>query len=166
VAIERNILRIEIEYNEHDGHSSPDLCPVCGYPMDVVSNETLDGRETDVGRNCTKCPYHTGLKRRTPGRYTFSIGRSSREGTGAEDRISTVRDAERLIKKAATMIEGATKGTEHGRKGKGCAKSILKNISSKKDDHSLRNLIKDMEHTDPDWARPLASVKNVNLKDI
>ncbi|MDR0777938.1 MAG: hypothetical protein LBE48_00655 [Methanomassiliicoccaceae archaeon] len=166
VSVERNILSIAIDYNEHDELSSPDICPVCGYPMEIVSNETLDDRETDVGRRCTKCSYQTGLKRRTPGRYTFNIVRSSKDGMGAADKISVMNDAEKLIKKAASMIENVTKGTEYGKRGKRCASGIVKNISSKKDSDSLVNLIRDMENSDPVWACPLVSIKGENRKDI
>lgn len=166
VATERNILRIEIEYNVHDSPSSPDICPVCGYPMDPVNNSTLDGREADVGRHCTKCTYHTGMKRRTPGRYTFSIERSLRDNMSDADRMAVIRDAEKLIRKAASMVENVTKGTEHGKAGKRCAGNIKKMISSKKDVNSLANLITDMADPGPVWARPLVSVKNSNRKAI
>jgi hypothetical protein len=166
VAVERGILRIGIEYNEHGDASSPDICPVCGYPMESVSNSTLDDREADVGQRCTKCPYQTGLRRRTPGRYTFSIGRSAKDEMNAADRIKVVKDAEKLVRKAASMIENVTKGTEYGKKGKRCAVGIVKNISSKKDENSVANLIKDMEHSDPVWASPLVSIKSENRKDI
>ena len=150
IAAERNILRIEIEYNVHGDTSFNDLCPVCGYPTELINNTTLDDRETDVGRRCTKCTYQTGMKRRTPGRYTFSIVRS----TGTAGRISVVKDAEKLIRKAASMVERITKGTEHTKKGKRCAGNIKKIISSK---DGLADLIRDM---DADL------VVHVNRKDI
>jgi hypothetical protein len=84
-------------------------------------------------------------------------------------RISMIRDASDLMKRAAAMVESATKGTGYGRRGKASAGGIRKIISSKKDGDSLTNIAKDMEfdrEEHPEWTRPLVSVKNVNLKDI
>lgn len=166
IAVERDILRLEIEYNLYDEPSSPDICPVCGYPMDVIENATLDGRETDIGRKCTKCPYQIGLRKRTPGRYMFSKGRPSKGTFSADERIAMINGAAELLKKAASMTERATEGTEHRKRGKECAGTIMKMITSKKDGGSLRNLIADLESSDPVWAQPLTSVKKTNRKDI
>lgn len=167
VAIERSILRIYIDYNQHDDRSSPDVCPVCGYPMTSVSNSTLAGGKAKIGRRCTKCPYQTGTKLRTPGRYTFTKGQQPENGMNVEDRISLIRDASDLMKKAAAMVESATKGTEFGRRGKSCANSIKRTVTSKKNNNSLSSISKDMTSSeDPEWTRPLVSVKNSRLKDI
>jgi hypothetical protein len=167
VAIERNILRIDIEYNQHDDRSSPDVCPVCGYPMAVVSNSKLGGGSAKIGRQCTRCPYTTGTKRRTPGRYTFSKGQSIKSGMSIGDRAALMKDASEMMKKAANMIESATKGTEYHKRGKSCANSVKRMITSKKNVNSLTNISNDMMSSDdPEWTRPLASVKNTNLKDI
>jgi len=167
VAIERNILRIDIEYNQHDDRSSPDVCPVCGYPMAVVNNSTLGGGSAKIGRQCTKCPFTTGTKRRTPGRYTFSKGHSAKNGMNIGDRAALMKDASELMKKTANMIESATKGTEYHKRGKSCANSLKRVIGSKKNVNSLTNISKDMTSSeDPGWTRPLASVKNTNLKDL
>ena len=167
VSIERNILRLDIEYNQHDDRSSPDVCPVCGYPMAAINNSTLGGGAAKIGRHCTRCPYQTGAKRRTPGRYTFSKGKLSGDEIGVSDRISMITDASELMKRAAAMVESATKGTEYGIRGKGCANSIKNVISSKKNVNSLMNISKDMsDGEEPEWTRPLASVKNSKLKDI
>ncbi|MDR0198542.1 MAG: hypothetical protein LBI08_02230 [Methanomassiliicoccaceae archaeon] len=165
VAIERNILRVDIDYNMQDDRSLPDVCPVCGYPMAAVSNSTLDGRESKVGRQCTKCPYHTGSRRRTPGRYTFSKGGSAKKGMNIAERISMIEDAAKLMKKAASMIESATKGTEYERRGKGCARSIKRTMVSKKDGNSLNNIVKDLGATGGGQAAR-APAGNTKLKDI
>jgi len=163
VAIERNILRVDIEYNIQDDRSLPDVCPVCGYPMSAVSNSTLDGRESDVGRQCTKCPYQTGMKRRTPGRYAFSKGGHVRNGIADADRVAMIKEAAELMKKVSSMVESATKGTELERRGKGCSKSIKRTVSSKKDANSMVNIINDL--LPPVTDRPVA-VRNTKLKDI
>ena len=45
----------------------------------------------------------------------------------------------------------------------------LRTIAVSNDSDSVRNLIKELEYASeeqPGWTRPLASVKNVNRKDI
>jgi hypothetical protein len=79
------------------------------------------------------------------------------------DRISMIRDAEKLMMKAASMIESATKGTEYERRGKGCSKTIKRTMISKKDGNSLNNIIKDIGAGGPQGA---PSSKNTKLKDI
>ena len=142
VAAERNILDMEIEYRVHGEPSFNGICPVCGYPTELINNTTLDGREADIGSRCTRCVYQTGLKRRTPGRYTFSIVRSTKDNMDLTDRISVVKDAEKLIGKAASMIENITKGTEYAKKGKRCSDNVKKTI---KGENGLADLIKEME---------------------
>ncbi|MCL1984006.1 MAG: hypothetical protein FWG58_01245 [Methanomassiliicoccaceae archaeon] len=166
VAVDRDILRIEIEYNVYDEISAPEICPVCGFPMDVINNSTLDGRDTDIGRKCTKCTYQIGLRKKTPGRYTFSKGRPSRPSVSIADRVKLMGDAAELMRKAASMVERATKGTEHRKRGKRCSSDIVKKITSKKDGNSLANISRDLENSDPEWTEPLGSVKNSEGKDI
>jgi len=166
IAIERGILKVEIEYNLHDGRSCADICPVCGYPTDAISNTTLDGRDAEIGRECTKCPYHTGMKKKMPGRYIFT---ERRLRDAVEDRVSLVKDAAELMKRAAAMVERATEGTEHRGKGKRCRDGIRKIIASKDGGNSLRGLINDMEGRSgerPERVVPLPSDENANRKDI
>lgn len=45
----------------------------------------------------------------------------------------------------------------------------LRSIASSNDSDSVRNLVNELEYASeeqPGWTRPLASVKNVNRKDI
>jgi len=166
IAIEKGILRIDIEYNQHDDHSSPDVCPVCGYPMAAVSNTTLGGGSAMIGRRCTKCPYHTGMKRRSPGRYTFSKGQLSKNGADLGDRVALIKDASDIMRKAAAMVESATKGTEYARKGKSCANNIKRMITSKKNANSLENLASDMGSGRDNAEPPPVIPKNAKLKNI
>jgi hypothetical protein len=166
VAIERDLCRIEIEYNEHDDPASADVCPVCGHPMTIITNTTLDGREADIGRNCTRCPYHTGTKKRTPGRYTFIRGGAKKDRMTIEDRTEMLKEASELIGKAVSLVNGATKGTELGIRGRRFLKNIDKAVSSKKDGNSLVNITKDIERSGrPGWTRPLVSLRDDNRKD-
>jgi len=166
IAIEKGILRIDIEYNQHDDRSSPDVCPVCGYPMAAVSNTTLGGGSANIGRKCTKCPYHTGSKRRSPGRYTFSKGQSSKGSMNIGGRAALIKDASDLMRKAAAMVESATKGTEYARKGKSCANNIKRMITSKKNINSLENLASDMGSGRDVADGPPVPSRNAKLKDI
>jgi len=166
ISIERDLLRIEIEYNQHDDRSSPDVCPVCGFPMASVNNTTLAGGNTKVGRRCTRCPYHTGAKRRSPGRYTFSRGQLSKSGMSQGERISLIMDASDLMKKAAAMVESATRGTEYVRKGKSCANNIKRMTISKKNANSLENLVADMNGGNDGNNSSPEPVRNAKLKNI
>jgi hypothetical protein len=66
------MLQLVIEYNRSNMTTDlPDICPVCNNPMSSVMNTTLDGSRTEVNRKCTACPYSIGVKKHTPGRYTF-----------------------------------------------------------------------------------------------
>jgi hypothetical protein len=176
------VLRVEMEYNLCSETSSPDICPVCGYPMDAIDNMTLDGRETGIGCKCTKCSYRAGLKKRIPGRYIFSRERPFKEAAGDADRKRMIGDAAKLMRKAASLVEKATKGTECGKRGRMCAKSISA-MASSDNGIGLRGLMKSVgdsdggacgaadmteekDDSDPEWTKPLSSVKNANRKDI
>ncbi|MFA6709836.1 MAG: hypothetical protein WC067_00910 [Candidatus Methanomethylophilaceae archaeon] len=71
IAVNRKMLQLVIEYNTSNMTDLPDMCPVCKNPMSSVMNATLDGDTIEVNRKCTACPYFIGVKRHTPGRYTF-----------------------------------------------------------------------------------------------
>ncbi|MFA5452780.1 MAG: hypothetical protein WC248_04345 [Candidatus Methanomethylophilaceae archaeon] len=71
VAINRKMLQLVIEYNKSNTIDLPDICPVCKNPLSSVMNTTLDGNTIEVNRKCTACPYSIGVKKHTPGRYTF-----------------------------------------------------------------------------------------------
>jgi hypothetical protein len=71
VAINRKMLQLVIEYNKSNTIDLPDICPVCKNPLSSTMNTTLDGNTIEVNRKCTACPYSIGVKKHTPGRYTF-----------------------------------------------------------------------------------------------
>ena len=70
------------------GHTK---CPVCDTNMRPDKNQTVYGGVVTTGFSCPKCGYRTGLKHRSPTRYTFSLKGSGiattcppGDGTGAD----------------------------------------------------------------------------------
>ena len=85
-----------------------------------------------------------------------------------EERIERLRSAERMLNDAADIIDVCTRMTEHERRF-GRLSDDVRSIASSNDGDSLTNLIRELEYSSeeqPGWTRPLASVKNVNRKDI
>ncbi len=85
-----------------------------------------------------------------------------------EERIRRLKEAEEELNRIADAIDECLRmsGMEN-RFGK--IPDELRSIASSKDSDSIRNLISEMEYASeeqPGWTRPLASVKNVNRKDI
>lgn len=83
-------------------------------------------------------------------------------------RISELERAERLILDAADIVESALHMS--GMEGRfGDIPSELRSLASSYSRDSVRNAARELEYLDeeqPGWTRPLASVKNVNRKDI
>jgi hypothetical protein len=48
-------------------------CPVCGSRMENIQNNTLYGWTVTTGKTCTTCSYWTGVRKRIPTRYVFTI---------------------------------------------------------------------------------------------
>lgn len=71
IAINRKMLQLVIEYNKSNITDLPDICPVCKNILSSIMNTTLDGNTVEVNKKCTACPYSIGVKKHTPGRYTF-----------------------------------------------------------------------------------------------
>lgn len=71
LAIDRELVRLEIRYNEFDDSDLPDICPVCRNPMKSVYNKTLYDQTIEVKRKCSSCTYSVGKRKRMPGHYTF-----------------------------------------------------------------------------------------------
>ena len=85
-----------------------------------------------------------------------------------EERIRRLKEAEEKLNLIADEIDECLRmsGLE-SRFGK--IPEELRSIASSNDSDSVRNLVNEIEYTSeeqPGWTRPLASVKNVNRKDI
>ena len=86
----------------------------------------------------------------------------------SESRIERLEKAGSLIDEAADIIEECLHMTDFERRF-GDIPERLREISSSKEGNSVSNLIREVEYSEeehPGWTRPLASVKNVNRKDI
>ena len=85
-----------------------------------------------------------------------------------EERIRRLKEAEEKLNRIADDIDECLRmsGLEN-RFGR--IPEELRSIASSKDSESVRNLVNEIEYASeeqPGWTRPLASVKNVNRKDI
>lgn len=71
VAIDRDLVRLDIRYNEFNDSDLPEYCPVCRNPMQSIYNKTLYDQTIEVKRKCSSCSYSVGKRKRMPGHYTF-----------------------------------------------------------------------------------------------
>lgn len=84
------------------------------------------------------------------------------------ERIRQLQLAEKELKDIADRVEDILRMSGHGIRF-GDIPERIREIASAKDTNSISNLRKELEYIDeeqPGWTRPLASVKNVNRKDI
>ena len=85
-----------------------------------------------------------------------------------EERIERLRSAEKILIEASGIIEECVRMTEQERRF-GHLSGDVRELASSKEGDSLENLIRELEYSSeeqPGWTRPLASVKNMNRKDI
>ena len=85
-----------------------------------------------------------------------------------DERIRRLKEAEEKLNHIADEIDECLRmsGMEN-RFGK--ISEELRSIASSNDSDSVRNLVNEMEYASeeqPGWTRPLASVKNVDRKDL
>jgi len=73
LALSSNSIHLEIHYRESDDKSMISKCPVCYSKLRRLKNKTIYDGTVTVGYECTSCPYSTGIKRRIPIRYIFSL---------------------------------------------------------------------------------------------
>jgi hypothetical protein len=75
LAIIGGMARLDIKYRETDEKKAISLCPVCGSKLSRARNQTVFGGTVTLGYSCALCTYATGLKRRVPVRYIFTLRR-------------------------------------------------------------------------------------------
>ncbi len=73
LALSSDNVRVEIHCRDSDEKKSTTKCPVCNHKMKLVKNKTIFNGVVIIGHECTHCPYWTGMKRRIPTRYVFTI---------------------------------------------------------------------------------------------
>lgn len=73
LALGSNFINIEIHARESEKKTGISKCPVCGSPLKFIKNKTVFNGTVTLGHKCTFCPYWTGIKRRVPIRYIFSL---------------------------------------------------------------------------------------------
>ena len=71
IAINSNLVKLEIHTREGDPKKLMTKCPVCGNTLNRVKNLTIWGGEVTIEFRCKKCNYWTGKKKRIPTRYIF-----------------------------------------------------------------------------------------------
>ncbi len=72
IALDADMVDLEIICRESDTRRSLIKCPVCGERLKKVKNLTVFGGTVTLGYKCPACPYWTGLKQRIPSRYIFT----------------------------------------------------------------------------------------------
>ena len=75
LAIHSGIAQVEIHGRETEEKKPLTKCPVCGSKLKYSKNMTVFGGTVTLGYKCDTCPYWTGMKRRVPVRYDFTIKR-------------------------------------------------------------------------------------------
>jgi hypothetical protein len=73
LALSSSNIRVEIHARDSDEKKSITKCPVCDHKMKLVKNKTIFNGVVIIGHECTHCPYWTGMKRRVPTRYIFTV---------------------------------------------------------------------------------------------
>jgi uncharacterized protein with PIN domain len=68
-------IRVEIHYRDSKEKKTGNRCPVCNHELKLVKNKTIFNGIVTVGHECTNCSYWTGMKRRVPTRYIFSLNK-------------------------------------------------------------------------------------------
>ncbi len=78
LAIHTGIAQVEVHGREMETRAPLTSCPVCGSELKKSKNMTVFGGTVTIGYKCDTCSYWTGVKRRVPVRYDFSIKRHPR----------------------------------------------------------------------------------------
>ena len=88
--------------------------------------------------------------------------------TDNDERIRILKEAEKELCDIADRVEGCLHMSEMESRF-GNIPEGLRSVASSKDSESIANLIRELEYASeehPGWTRPLASVKNVDRKDL
>lgn len=73
IALNSNLVKLEIHTREGDPRKLMTKCPVCGSSLKKLKNTTIWGGEVTIELRCPKCNYWTGKKKQVPTRYIFHL---------------------------------------------------------------------------------------------
>ena len=73
LALSSDSVTVDIHCRESETKKSISKCPVCNHKLKLVKNKTIFDGVVIIGHECTNCPYWTGMKRRIPTRYVFTV---------------------------------------------------------------------------------------------
>ncbi len=73
LALSSDNVRIEIHCRDSDEKMNSNKCPVCNHNLKLVRNKTIYNGVVIIGHECDHCPYWTGMKKRIPTRYVFTV---------------------------------------------------------------------------------------------
>ena len=76
IAIESNLIKLEIHSREGDPKKLLNRCPICKNHLNRVRNQTIWGGKVTLEFRCKKCGYWTGKKKRIPTRYVFHFNKN------------------------------------------------------------------------------------------
>ena len=72
LAVNLPTVHLDIHCRYTSKRTAMSRCPVCGSELRQVKNQTVFGGTVTLEHRCRKCPYWTGVKRRTPTYYIFT----------------------------------------------------------------------------------------------
>ena len=72
-ALRSGLIRLEIHCRETTERRAIYKCPVCSTKLKQVKNQTVYGGTVTLEHRCPGCGYWTGVKRRVPTRYVFTL---------------------------------------------------------------------------------------------
>ncbi|MCK4757657.1 MAG: hypothetical protein KAS67_04320 [Thermoplasmata archaeon] len=76
LAIKEGIAQVEVYSRETEQQKTGiTKCPVCESKLKKSRNQTVFGGTVTLAHTCPTCTYWTGMKRRVPVRYVFTIKR-------------------------------------------------------------------------------------------
>ena len=167
LSLERGLVSLDIEYRETPAGDMPETCPVCGKALDPISNSTLEGGTAVVMMRCGSCGYKASARTSIPSKYTFNM-KARKVSEIHSIRMDRLYRAREHIGVACDIIDSLIDGHVLAHDAKNTVLKLREICDGKDDPGSIGNMIRAMEtdEGEPNWCRPLVSVKNVARKDI
>ena len=150
IGLDRDLIKISIEYRGSDVSDLPHTCPVCRNAMSPVMTRSLEGEYVEIKRKCTVCPYSIGKNVLVPGKYFFSRSKGGNVSP-QESSLRKLRKAGAKIREAADLIEEAVDGTEFAGRGEELVSSLRKNVDS--GEASIKSISRDIKQNIADSSK-------------